>query len=206
MNASPAPGVCQTFARSCHSYLPLETLIVSLAKVCIRSGRVKTTRSTRIPPQSCPTRSNGLGTFSSSRTSHARYASFVAEKSLGIGVPNPGKLSARVSRSVMCSRTPSQSVASSGTPWTKTTGRAIGSLRLSRLARSRWLLGCVLTRSPYYLPGATNASTPRLPRKAKGRARYFSARYWSYDESTLRTYARVSAGSSSCAIASGPAL
>ena len=70
-NASPSPGVCQTCARSCHTYSGSAQPAMSEHHDRIRSGRVAATRCTWPPPQSWPIRSIGPAMFSSSPTSHA---------------------------------------------------------------------------------------------------------------------------------------
>ena len=58
-HCSPVPGVCQSWAKSCHTYSGSSSPATSLTHERIRSGRVDARRSTNPPPQSWPTRSTG---------------------------------------------------------------------------------------------------------------------------------------------------
>ena len=71
-NASPSPGVCQTWAMSCHTYSGSAAPAMSLHHDRIRSGRAAATRCTCPPPQSWPTRSIGPSIPSSSPISQSR--------------------------------------------------------------------------------------------------------------------------------------
>src|SRR3984957_19404332 len=119
-NSSPACGVCQILARSCHSNPGSPTPAASVTQDRTSSGRVETTRTTSPPPQSCPTRSAGSSRRSSCVTSQAAYSSIVAPNPSGRTPSNPGSHRATLSGRPSAASRPLQTTGVSGTPWTKT--------------------------------------------------------------------------------------
>src|SRR5580700_11805833 len=118
--SSPACGVCQILAKSCHSNSTSPMPAASVTQDRTSSGRVETTRTTNPPPQSCPTRSTGPSMRSSCAASQLAYSSIVAPKPAGRALSNPGSDSATASGQSSAANRPCQTAGVSGTPWTKT--------------------------------------------------------------------------------------
>src|SRR5580693_2785420 len=118
--SSPACGVCQILAKSCHSNSTSPMPAASVTQDRTSSGRVETTRTTNPPPQSCPTRSTGPPMRSSCATSQSAYSSIVAPKPAGRALSNPGSDSATASGRSSAANRPCQTAGVSGTPWTNT--------------------------------------------------------------------------------------
>src|SRR5262245_56179828 len=121
ITCSPTSGVCQSFATLCHSYSG-SSGAPPTAQVRISVGSSDATRSARMAPQSCATRSTGPPRLSTSLSNQSQYASLLQSNPGGTSHPNHG--SATVTPSSRRSRRINfvQTRCVSATPFTNTVG------------------------------------------------------------------------------------